>query len=305
LKEKKGNTAMHEANTNDLAATLTTDLPPDAVVMVGVPFDDFSSFLRGPAKAPALIRRALDDGASNRFAENGIDLDGHPCLFDLGDLALPPGEAAIREIEGTIRRLATPGTRILSLGGDHAITYPVVSALSHGHDDLTIFQLDAHPDLYESYAGSRFSHACPFARLMETGRVKRLVQVGIRGMNDEQRRQVEKYDVTCIEMKHFSPGTPIVLEGPVYLSLDVDVLDPAFAPGVSHREPGGMSTREVIRLIQSISAPIVGADIVEFNPDQDLGGITATVTAKLVKEIAGMMLAQSESKQKPAPTTAR
>ena len=266
---------------------------PDSVVIVGVPCDDFSSFLKGPAKAPPLIRERLNDGSSNLFAENGVDLDGHPRLFDFGDLTLPAGEAAIRETERTVRQLASRGARILALGGDHAITYPVVSALSRYHSDLTVFHLDAHPDLYESYGGSRLSHACPFARIMETGRVKRLVQVGVRGMNDLQRSQVEKYDVTCIEMKHLHTDTPIHLDGPVYLSLDMDVLDPAFAPGVSHHEPGGMSSRDVIRLIQSIEGLIVGADIVEYNPDRDVNEMTAAVAAKFLKELAGIMLRQS------------
>ena len=130
--------------------------------------------------------------------------------------------------------------------------------MTNTHDNLTILHLDAHPDLYDSYDGSRFSHACPFARIMETGRVKRLVQVGIRGMNDEQRRQVDKFGVTCIEMKDYRSKNPIALEGPLYLSVDMDVLDPAYAPGVSHHEPGGMSTRKVLRLIQSITMPHSG-----------------------------------------------
>jgi agmatinase len=195
-------------------------------------------------------------------------------------------------IETAVARLAEQKARVLALGGDHAVTFPVVNALSKTYDNLTVLHLDAHPDLYDSYDGNRFSHACPFARIMETGRVKRLVQVGIRGMNDEQRRQVDKFGVTCIEMKDYRSKKPIALEGPLYLSVDMDVLDPAYAPGVSHHEPGGMSTRKVLRLIQSIGCPIVGADIVEVNPDRDVNGMTAAVAAKLVKEIAGMMIGQ-------------
>jgi agmatinase len=287
---------MGTPSTGISAGDPVVDLSPDTVVMVGIPFDDFSSYLRGPAKAPPMIRQVLTNGSSNLFAENGINLDGHPNFLDIGDLALSPGEAGIREIEGAMGRLASRGSRVLAVGGDHAITYPVVSALSRNHDQLTLLHLDAHPDIYERFNGSRFSHASPFARIMETGRVSRLIQVGIRGMNDEQRRQVQKYGVHCIEMKDYAPPTPIPLEGPVYVSLDLDVLDPAFAPGVSHHEPGGLSTREVIRLIQSIEAPIVGADIVEFNPDRDVNEITAAAAAKFLKEIAGVMLAQSENK---------
>jgi agmatinase len=260
---------------------------------VGIPFDEYSSFMRGSAGAPPIIRQMLHNGASNLFAENGINLDGHPRFLDLGDLTLPAGDATIAAIDTQIDRLVTQQVRILALGGDHAITYPVVTALSNKFDDLTILHLDAHPDLYDSYHGNRFSHACPFARILESGRVKKLIQVGIRGMNDLQRRQVKKFGVTCLEMKDFFADTPIELEGPLYLSLDMDVLDPAYAPGVSHHEPGGMSTRQVIRLIQSITVPIVGADIVEFNPDRDVNGITAAAAAKFLKEIAGMMLLNS------------
>jgi agmatinase len=270
----------------------TRVLDPGTVAVVGIPFDEYSSFMRGPAKAPSLIRQTLHNGASNLFAENGINLDGHPLFQDLGDLTLPTGDDAIAAIAAEVGKLVAMQARVLVLGGDHAVTFPVVDALTRVFEDLTILHLDAHPDIYDSYAGSRFSHASPFARIMETGRVKRLVQVGIRGMNDVQRRQVEKFGVTCIEMKDYHTRNPIELEGPVYISLDMDVLDPAYAPGVSHHEPGGMSTRKVLRLIQSIGCPIVGADIVEYNPDRDVNGMTAAVAAKFVKEIAGLMLHQ-------------
>ena len=272
--------------------TLNTELMPDTVALIGIPFDEYSSFMRGPAKAPSAIRQTLHNGASNLFAENGVDLDAHPLFRDLGDLALPAGEEAMAAIETAIGRLAAQKARVLALGGDHTITFPVVNALTNAYDNLTILHLDVHPDIYDSYDGNPFSHACPFARIMETGRVKRLIQVGIRGMNDEQRSQVDKFGVTCIEMKDYRSKNPIALEGPLYLSLDMDVLDPAYAPGVSHHEPGGMSTRKVLRLIQSIGCPIVGADIVEVNPDRDVNGVTAAVAAKFVKEIAGMMLRQ-------------
>lgn len=273
--------------------TAIADMAPDTVALIGIPFDEYSSFMRGPAKAPAVIRRVLHNGASNLFAENGIDLDGHPGFCDLGDLALPEGEDAIAAIQTAIAKLAAAKARVLALGGDHAVTFPVVDAMARVHKGLSILHLDAHPDLYETFAGSRFSHACPFARILETGRVGRLIQVGIRGMNDLQRRQVEKYGVTCIEMKDFRLDMPMDLKGPLYISLDMDVLDPAYAPGVSHHEPGGMSTRAVLQLIQSIQCPIVGADIVEYNPDRDVNEMTAAVAAKFLKELAGIMLRQN------------
>jgi arginase family enzyme len=153
-----------------------------------------------------------------------------------------------------------------------------------------VLHFDAHPDLYDEFEGDRFSHACPFARVMDERLADRLVQVGIRTMNGHQREQADRYGVEVIDMRAWVAGTRPVVNGPVYVSIDVDALDPAFAPGVSHREPGGLSVREMLTVIQSLPSPIVGADIVEFNPSQDPIGLTAPVCAKVVKEVAGKML---------------
>ncbi len=266
------------------------DRPAGGVALLGIPFDRYSSFLRGPAKAPPLIRRTLHNGSSNLFAENGVNLEGHPGFRDRGDLTLPDDEGAFPIIERRCAELTAQGERILALGGDHAVTFPIVNALSRIHAGLTVVHLDAHPDIYDRFDGTPYSHACPFARIMETGRVARLIQIGIRGMNDEQRRQVRRFGVDCLEMKDLGSDLPLPRKGPVYLSLDLDVLDPAHAPGVSHHEPGGMTTREVLAAVQAIRTPIIGADIVEYNPDRDVNAMTAAVAAKCLKEIAGCML---------------
>jgi arginase len=219
-----------------------------------------------------------------------MDLGTEPRFHDLGDLELAGGAAALEQIEKTIAGLLEKDVYVLSIGGDHAITYPILRAYGKRYDKLNILQLDAHPDLYDEYEGNRSSHACPFARIMEENLAGRLVQVGIRTMNPHQRTQAERFGVEVIEMRKGQPETGLDFEGPLYLSLDIDVLDPAFAPGVSHHEPGGLSTCDVLQLIQSLRVPIVGADIVEFNPRRDLLGITAMVAAKLLKEIAGRML---------------
>jgi len=126
---------------------------------------------------------------------------------------------------------------------------------------------------------------------MENGLAKRLVQVGIRTLNPHQREQIDRFGVESHEMKDVdisSIGRDF--DGPVYISCDIDALDPAFAPGVSHHEPGGLSVRDVLGVIQRIPNHIVGADIVEYNPGRDINDMTAMVAAKLLKEIAGMML---------------
>src|SRR4030095_2361691 len=126
----------------------------------------------------------------------------------------------------------------------------------------------------------------PFARIMEQKLVKRLVQVGIRTFTAHQRDQVKKFGVETIEMRNVTADLQLEFESPVYIALDVDALDPAFAPGVSHREPCGLSTRQAIDLIQRLKGKVVGADIVEFNPRMDPLHITGTVCAKILKEIA-------------------
>jgi agmatinase len=215
-------------------------------------------------------------------------------LRDAGDLRLPASAEARSQIEDGVAALIAGGSRPLALGGDHSVTYPILRAVSRGHPSLTILHLDAHPDLYDEFDGDRFSHACPFARIMEEGLAQRLVQVGIRTMNEPQRRQAERFPVQVIDMQSWESGHRPRVDGSVYLSIDLDALDPAFAPGVSHREPGGLSVREVLTLVQETGGTLVGADLVEYNPRQDLGGMTATVAAKILKEVAGRMLAESD-----------
>jgi agmatinase len=166
-----------------------------------------------------------------------------------------------------------------------------VKAVARQHPELTIFHFDAHPDLYDEFDGNRLSHACPLARIMESGLAKQLVQVGIRTMNRHQCQQAQRFGVEVVEMRGLPAGEKLKSAGPVYITFDMDVLDPAFAPGVSHREPGGMSVREAIAHLHAIEGEIVGADLVEYNPVQDVAGVTATVAGKIVKEILGKMIA--------------
>jgi arginase len=279
---------------NDLGASINA-LKPGTVTVVGMPSDENSSFMRGAALAPARIREALYSDATNLCAENGIDLGTETRWQDLGDLELGHGAAAFQQIETTVGRLLDRGVYVLALGGDHAITYPIVRAYGVKYDPLNILHLDAHPDLYDEYKGNRFSHACPLARIMEEKLVSRLVQVGIRTMNPHQRAQVERFGVEVIEMWQWDPRLTLEFEGPLYVSLDLDVLDPAFAPGISHREPGGLSTRELLGLLQGLQRPIVGADIVELNPERDPMGIATVAAAKILKEIVACMLVWNQS----------
>lgn len=258
--------------------------------LVGIRLDAYSSYLRGGGEAPAKIREALRCDASNSWTELGVDLGVAGAYEDAGDLKFAEKDA-FAAIEAGVGALIDDGKRPVSLGGDHSITYPIVKAVGRRHPDLTIFHFDAHPDLYEEFEGNRLSHACPFARIMEAGLAKRLVQVGIRTINRHQREQAERFGVEVVEMRALPACAKLKAAGPLYITFDMDVLDPGFAPGVSHREPGGMSVREAIAHLHAIEGSIVGADLVEYNPVQDVAGVTATVAAKILKEILGKMIA--------------
>ena len=269
------------------------------VILAGLPADDKSSYLRGAAGAPAAIREALACPSSNLCAEDGTELGGTPLFADAGDIDLG-GILDIAAIESGLGGLLAHGSSVICLGGDHSVSFPAIRALVSARgaagigECIDVLHLDAHPDLYDSFEGDTLSHACPFARCLDEGLIGRLVQVGIRGMTSEQRARARKFDVDVIDMAAWVAGRRPDFTGDFYLSLDLDALDPSFAPGVSHREPGGLTTREVITLVQRTPGTLVGADIVELNPRRDGEGITAMVAAKLLKEIVARMLRDLE-----------
>ena len=258
--------------------------------ILGIPSDENSSFMRGSAKAPPLIRKALHCGSSNLFSELGVDLEKADQLQDIGDLELKNSTEGFGQIVAGISDLISKGIKPLILGGDHAITYPIMKVIGAKYEKLNILHFDAHPDLYDHYEGNKLAHGCPFARIMEEKLAGRLVQVGIRTLNDHQKEQSIRFNTEIIEARDIDTNIKFNFEGPLYVSLDLDVLDPAFAPGISHHEPGGLSVRDVLHIIQNIDVPIIGADIVEYNPDRDINDMTAMVSAKFLKELAGKML---------------
>ncbi|CAK4072639.1 unnamed protein product [Aphanomyces euteiches] len=283
-----------------------------SVIVLGVQLDSNSSFLTGSASAPDVIRAAFHSDSANSFAENGVDLMHNPAITDMGNL-LPSSMSTLSAAAHTIIHHEK---RLLTLGGDHSITYPLVKGVRRalcvrGETRLNILHFDAHSDLYEYDVlnqGNRYSHASPFARILEEGLCSRIVQVGVRTHTKHTREQAATYGVETYEMKDIEDKwqelTRLSFDGPVYLSLDIDCLDPAFAPGVSHYEPGGLSTRQVLTLLQRFQGNLIAADLVELNPSRDVGkgtapsitgevpsGITAMVAAKLAKEILGRMCA--------------
>jgi len=269
---------------------LMSDLESGMLAILGVPFDENSSFLPGAALAPQRIREVLHSGASNLCTESGLDLRTDNRWRELGDIELSGGKKVLGQIENAIATLLSRDVRVLSLGGDHSITLPILRAYARKHPKLNVLHLDAHADLYDKLDGNRYSHATPLLRSLEEKLIGRLVQIGMRTITPQEREQADHFSVEIIEMRHWRPDISLKFEGPVYLTFDMDCLDPAFAPGISHHEPGGFTTRDVLGIIQGLDAPLVGADIVEFNPNRDPSGITAMAAVKFLKEIVGQML---------------
>ena len=261
------------------------------IQMIGLPTDKNSSFLKGAAKAPAKIRELLGSDMMNLSSETGLELGRDIAFKDRGDLDFHAQDEQ-SAIQACVTKVLETDQIPLLLGGDHSVTYPIVKAIAAYHGKVNILHIDAHPDLYEDYQGNRCSHASPFARIMEDHLVHRLVQVGIRTLNQHQKEQADRFGVEIITMEELADLKSLQFNGPLYISIDLDGLDPAYAPGVSHHEPGGLTVRQLLHLLSTIRVPIVGADVVEYNPDRDINDMTAAVAVKLVKELAALAASQ-------------
>ena len=308
-----------------------------AVGLMGIEEDRNGSFQRGPSKAPKLIRSEYNCSSRNTTSESGMELgllnatDG--VIQDFGDIPLPARSDSHAPTTPTIKSMYDSiapkidlivndaGLAPLILGGDHSITYPVVKALSEIHvgEPITILHFDAHPDFYPDFDNNPASHASPFARIMEDGdiNIRQVEQIGIRTMNREQ----SDYQKQFLDRIHITPAQ-IFMNGTmqasynlierlrkgddddhmnkrhlIYISIDMDVLDPAYAPGVSHRESGGLSVRELLNFLHTTLLTevtkdnwrIIGADIVEYNVDRDVDFVTAAAAAKIMKEVAALI----------------
>lgn len=260
------------------------------VALLGLPWDRHSSTGPGAGLGPAAIRRALADEAGNAFSAGGLDIARPEVLADMGDVDLSDPTRDAEAITAAVAGLLARGHPVLSLGGDHAVSFPILRAYAQAHPGLAIVHIDAHPDLYDDFEGDPLSHASPFARIMEAGLASGLVQIGIRASNPHLDAQARRFGVKGFGAEEVQAAIAALPAGPVYLSIDLDGLDPAFAPGVKHYEPGGLTVRELLAVIAAIPGPLVGADIVELCPERDHLDMTAKVAAKLVKEVAARML---------------
>jgi agmatinase len=271
------------------------------IAILGVPYDGKSSYLKGPSQGPQAIRAASTGEAINAWTELGINLEDAVTIVDLGDVDVTGSYSDISaRVEERVSEILERDGMPIVLGGDHSISLPVIRAFAKKYSSLDILHFDAHPDLYEELYGDRFSHASPFARVLDEGLSDSLVQVGIRASTGDHRQKTADFGVRTITMTDWKDDLALVFSNPLYVSFDVDVLDPAFAPGVSHHEPGGLSTRQVINMLHALEADIVGMDVVEVNPTRDISGITAAAAVKIIMETAAKMTLMNQEKQKAA-----
>ncbi|MFQ5674777.1 MAG: agmatinase [bacterium] len=267
------------------------------LVFVGLPDDSQSSYCHACSRAPEHIRRAYNGHCYNSTTESGIDLS--EVVNDLGDVASKNNwKKTAQSYRECAETLFGEGKIPFFAGGDHAVTVPIVEALAVLKRPIHVVQIDAHPDLYPEFEGSRSSHACTAARMLEMEHVHAITQIGIRTMNKAQAKQadIHRNRLTIISAHTFRQETLNSLfisnNTAVYLTLDMDAFDPAFAPGVSHPVPGGLTSRQVLDFVQNLHGNLVGMDVVEVNPELDVNDQTAILAARLLHESMGIVYSQ-------------
>ncbi len=256
-----------------------------AAVMLGAPYDRTSSFRRGARFGPAAIRWASQSVESYSPV---LDRDLEELvLTDRGDLEIEalPAEAMVEAVRAALTPVVSEGSLPVMLGGDHSVSVGAVQAVAAGHPDLRVLILDAHLDLREEYQGSRWSHATVARRILETVEAGRIIVLGARSGTREEFAAARALRAAQPNLKISNDLWSVLEDGPVYLSMDMDVVDPSAAPGVGNPEPGGPTGANLIDLLR-VLAPlrIVGLDVVEVSPPYDPSGATAVLAATILRE---------------------
>jgi len=280
--------------------------------VVGFPWDLSSTFRKGSKEAPPVIRKITTAKFYDPFTENGVDLTRIWRVYDYGDVEAAASIDEMRKsVYNVIRNLYNDELRFLFLGGDHLITYFTLHALTQlGKGNWALIYLDSHPDLEEEYEGDRYMHGSVVRRLVEETnlRPQSVVEVGIRSFLPPERKFADDVGIKIMSTVEFerlgaSDAAKRVLKllpkdvERIYLSIDLDILDPAYAPGLGYPEAGGISTRSLIDFIYGLKElEIVAFDIVELCPQYDNSSITAIGAGKIILETFGIM--------KPSPQKA-
>ncbi len=272
--------------------------------VVGFPWDISSTFRKGSKEAPPVIRK-ITSKLYDPFTEEGVDLTEIWRIYDYGDVEAAASTDEMRKrVYNVTSNLYNDELRFLFLGGDHLITYFSLHALTQlSKGNWALIYLDSHPDLEEEYEGDRYSHGSVVKRLVEETslRPQSIVEVGIRSFLPPERKFADEVGIrimSTVEFERLGPegAAKRVLEflpndvDRVYLSIDLDILDPAYAPGLGYPEPGGISTRSLIDFIYGLRGlEIVAFDVVELCPQYDSSSMAAMVVGKIILETLGII----------------
>ena len=256
-----------------------TDGERAGVTMLGVPLDATSSFRGGTRFAPDSIRKA---SWTLETYSPYLKMDLEDMMFsDEGDLELPQGDlkGSLGAIEDALSEISGRGEKPLVFGGEHLLTYPVLKAMKKCFNGLQIVHFDAHCDLRDEYEGQKLSHATVMKRVRELG-IRDMHQIGIRSGTRQEFEELSPVD------SPESLKASLDMKMPVYISFDLDVLDPSLAPGVTTPEPGGLMFNEVMAYFSVLRGmDIKGADIVELAPDYDTTFVSSVCASKVAREI--------------------
>jgi len=258
------------------------------LVIIGVPMDFTVSFRPGTRFGPKKIREVSYSLESySVYADDSLD---DKSFYDAGDLDIPFGNVGKSlEIIEDVTELCLRDNKIpLFLGGEHLISYPIVKKVAEKYPDLTVLHFDAHADLRDSFFGEKLSHATVLRRISEHLKDKHIYHFGIRsGVKEEFVYAKEHTHMFPIEVKvPFLEVLHDIKDKPVYITLDIDVVDPAFAPGTGTPEPGGCRSQEILEVVGYFKElNIVGFDLVEVSPANDLSDRTALLAAKILREL--------------------
>lgn len=282
-----------------------TDLAGVDVAILGVPFDSGTSYRSGARLGPREIR-----SQSSLIRPYSYFLKVSPfeklTIVDAGDVDAPPVgiEKAYEAIQAGVARILDAGAIPVVAGGDHSISLPILRAVAAKHGPVSLIQFDAHIDTWGDYFGGRYFHGSPFRRAIEDGLLAPggYVQVGIRGPmygEEEDFAFQRSHDVTTIDIRHVkTDGVARTVErirhlvrGPVYVTFDIDSVDPAYAPGTGTPEVGGLTSYEAQELVRGLAGlPIVGCDVVEVAPPFDgPGQITSLLAANIMFELLSVI----------------
>jgi agmatinase len=284
---------------------LSKDLEDVRAVFVGIPFDGGTTYRAGARFGPSAIRqgsRLLRP--YNPFTRSHPFEDLNAC--DYGDVDVVPTSVpkTMKKIEDEVGRIAGRSTIPFIAGGDHSITLPVLRAMSRRHGKVNLVHMDSHFDFWQSHWGERFTHGTWLRRAREEGLLNQVIQLGIRGSLPSQgdpgegrKLSIKTFSILDMVDRKRAVERALSLEGPVYLSLDIDVADPSCAPGTGTPEVGGLSALELIRLVRSLQRlDLIGMDVVEVSPPYDVSELTSMLAANLLYEGMSVLSARRQAR---------